>query len=395
MTAQPNNFDQSARVGVLDPVRRRVGLAYLAGSATIFALADGLYAAGDHWLSLDCFRVGEYFTSAAWACLALAALIGASWSRVRSGARPGDSVVLLVGGVALALVAVSDLILTLCNQFFWPIPIADSAEMTLTAGHFVLGSVAVVLAVRYGRYRSTGSGRSPLAALLISAVSLLCFIYADVYGTSWFQQTTNNNRLAGIMTGVAYAGLSIALVVAASLHLGPGLRLVLVAAGLLAHGVARSVIDATNLSLSVDAILFVVAAVGALGIGGVLLFLMLETKRGVSEPRWAIPAPMHATPSFGGTGVAMAPQLAGQWLSGLPAPGRVDVPIAPATMQASARFCSGCGIGLPAGSRFCAMRKGCLKPWCHVRSSTTPPGRPERKQMATQTTTLVPVLCSG
>jgi hypothetical protein len=356
MTAQPYDSDQSARIGVLDPVRRRTGLAYLAGSATIFGLSSGLYAAGNHWSSPDYFRVADYFISAAWLCLALAALIGASWSRVRNGGRPGDSVVLLVGGVALALVALGELILALCAQLSWSFIIANSSEMGLAAGHFVLGTLAVVLAVRYGRYRSTGSGRSALGALLISAVSLQCFLYADVYYTTWFQETITNNRIAGIMTGVAYAGLSIALVVAAALHLGPALRLVLVASGLVAYGVALSVINATNLSLNVGVILLVVAAVGALGIGGVLLFSALKTKRAVSEPHWAIPAPIaYATPSFSGIGTAMAPQPGGQWLSGLPPPRPGDVPITPATTQAFARFCSGCGIALPAGSRFCAQ----------------------------------------
>jgi hypothetical protein len=340
------------RIGVLDPLRRKTGLALLCTGAVIACAANGFFAAYYHSLNFDYAHVGNFFLAASWLPLAVAAFCGTAWARTSTGARPGDSALLAIAGVVFSIETVALLAAALYVRFLWlpkRVGVGDAIQLADAAAVLTLGVLALVLAGRYGRHRVGSSGHTPVAPLLIAGISFFGFLYGDLYGTSWFEATSLNMKLSGIISGIAYGGIGIALLLSAVLRLGPASRLLGAGLGFLAIGTTEAILGTATLGQNVYPGLYAIKAGGYLAIACILLtsaLLAPSTSRTAPRPgtvpHW--PQPAQAYPVLQPVDVPEPP----------PAPAWWPAPVAKHAAETPVpRFCAACGSGLMPGSRFC------------------------------------------
>ena len=342
------------RIGVLDPLRRKTGLALLCTSAVIACAASGFYAASYYTLNVNYAHVGNFLIPGLWFFAAVAAFCGTAWARSSKGARPGDSALLAIAGVAFSVQTVAFLVNALYVRFLWlpnRVGVGDAIQLASAATALTLGVLAFVLTGRYGRHRVGSSGHTPVAPLLIAGISFFGLLYNDLYYTSWFELTSLNTKLSGILSGVSYGGIGIALCLSAVLRLGPAWRLLGAGLGFLAIGTIEAILRSVTLQQNLYPGIYEIQAGGYLVIACILLASAL------------IAPSISRTPASPGT-VPQRPQPA----EAKPAPQPVRFPEpppapawwpAPAAKHAAAtptpRFCSACGSEFTPGSRFCSQ----------------------------------------
>ena len=340
------------RIGVLDPLRRKTGLALLCTSAVIACAASGFYAASYYTLNVNYAHVGNFLIPGLWFFAALAAFCGTAWARSSKGARPGDSALLAIAGVVFTVQTVALLAYALYVRFLW-LPnragVGNAIQLAVAAAALTLGVLAFVLTGRYGRHRVRSSGHTPVAPLVIAGISFFGLLYNDLYYTSWFELTSLNTKLSGILSGVSYGGIGIALCLSAVLRLGPAWRLLGAGLGFLAIGTIEALLRGVTLQQNLYPGIYEIQAGGYLVIACILLGSALiapSISRTAASPgtapQWLQPA--EANPAPQPVGVPELP----------PAPEWWPAPVAKHAAKTRApRFCAACGFGLTPGSRFC------------------------------------------
>jgi hypothetical protein len=343
------------RIGVLDPLRRKTGLALLCTAALIACANSGFYAAYYHTLNYNYAHVGNFLLAAPWFLLAVVAFCGTAWARSSTGARPGDSALLAIAGVVFSVEAVAFLVVALYVRFSWMprrVVVRDATQLAVAVGALTLGVLALVLAGRYGRHRVGSSGHTPVAPLLIAGISFFGFLYGDLYFTSWFEATSLNTKVSGVLGGVAYGGIGIALGLSAILRLGPASRLAGTGLGFLAIGITEGIISSVSLRQNVYPGLYYIKAGGYLLIACILLtsaLLAPSVSRAAARPgaltKWPHPEQGSPVPQPVGVPEPPAPVLAAWPPQVATDPGVASAP----------RFCAACGSALTPGSHFCTQ----------------------------------------
>ncbi len=285
--------------GLLMAVRRRWGLALLAAAALVFApfvLFSWSSGFNGPW------ELSGYLFSLGWALWAVTAFLGAHWARRTGDAGRPDRIVLVVGGVALALTAVANTAEIWVQNFSWSASVYDGLQIVLTLADLTIAVLLLVLAARYRRYRARGSGHTPLLPLLMAGLSYLGFLYGDILGGTWFAFSPLNSTLASVGVAVGFGGIALALWLAAGLRLGPRWRLLTAGGAVLLLGAAETVILGVYLRQSVQDVLSVTEAVAYVVIAAVLLGSAL------------------LAPPWRGRAVAPGPQDGQPWIPVTPEP---------------------------------------------------------------------------
>lgn len=127
------------RIGVLDPLRRKTGLALLRTSAVIACAANGFFAACYHSHNFNYAHVENFLLPASWFFLAVVAFCGTGWARSSTGARPGDSALLAIAGIVFSVEAVASLVFSLYVRFSW-LPNSGLPPVSRTGGCWVDGT---------------------------------------------------------------------------------------------------------------------------------------------------------------------------------------------------------------------------------------------------------------
>ena len=294
------------RIGVLDPLRRKTGLAFLCTSAVIVCAASGFYAAYYYSLTVNFAHVGNFLDAGSWFFAAVAAFCGTAWARSSKGARPGDSALLAIAGVVFSVQTVALLVYALYVRFLWlpnRVGVGNAIQLAIAAAALTLGVLAFVLAGRYGRHRVGSSGHTPVAPLVIAGISFFGLLYNDLYYTSWFEITSINTKLSGILSGVSYGGIGIALCLSAVLRLGPAWRLLGAGLGFLAIGTIEAILRGVTLQQNVYPGIYEIQAGGYLVIACILLASALiapSMSRAAAipgaVPQWPRPALAYPAP---------------------------------------------------------------------------------------------------
>ena len=110
-----------------------------------------------------------------------------------------------------------------------------------------------------------------MAPLVIAGISFFGLLYNDLYYTSWFEITSINTKLSGILSGVSYGGIGIALCLSAVLRLGPAWRLLGAGLGFLAIGTIEAILRGVTLQQNVYPGIYEIQAGGYLVIACILL----------------------------------------------------------------------------------------------------------------------------
>jgi hypothetical protein len=366
-TVTDGSTEPVPRVAVLDPMRLAPTLILLTIAAFVFAVATMAAAisvtssssrAG--WLDLH-----NYLYTATFALTTVAAFIGAGWARKPVAVRRGDAVVLVLAGIALALVVLGSFLASLANSFNWSSTsidnISDAGEI---AGFALLSILCFVLTGRYGTYRCGPSGRSPVAPLVLAGVGILMKSLSGLYYLTLFTWTPVGGHISGFVLAVGFLIVAAALVVTAGLRLGPGGRLAGAAAGVAVYGIGEAwfTYPMTSGNLHLATGIEVVMGLGWVAVAAVLLtsaILAASTSsasaRAVSGPGTyqvavtpVVEAPPTVMPAFT---VSVAPVVAAQAAPTVSAPPVSAV--APAGPTSVAAFCPSCGTARRPGASFC------------------------------------------
>jgi hypothetical protein len=244
-----------------------------------------------------------YLLATAWGLVAAAAFCGYFWARSDPRAPIGDQVLLIVaGGVAVVeVVCYVTVVLTAVN--YGSIAVYDAAHVMFTVADISLGIAILVAAARYRKHRVAPGGHGPLAPLLIAGISYLGVVYGDVFSTSWFGYSTFNSDVSAILFGLSYAGVGIAVLLAAIMRLGPVYRLLVAGAALVVVGVAAGIVQGVYLKSGVAAVLIDAQAAAYFVLAAVLLGTALLTPASRQSPLGAPRLPPWALPGgLGGPG---------------------------------------------------------------------------------------------
>ncbi len=227
------------RVGLLDPLRRRWGLALLC-TAAVLASVSSLYFGASSPTNPDVdWQAGMYLYAAPWACLAATAFCGSFWARPATGAPAADRVVLVAGGVAALIVSLTSVATTLATVYYWSDAVFNAIQVATAVADLTVGILILVLAARYAKHRTTPGGHTPMGPLIVAGITYMGFVYGDVYYATWFDDSPFNIAFAATLVGVAFGGIGLALLLAALLRLGPVYRLLVGGAALIVVGVVE------------------------------------------------------------------------------------------------------------------------------------------------------------